>query len=324
MKKVVSIILCITLFLCSSTISFADNWTDGASPSSNIIQSVQIIDSSFLSNYDSSNIVIETTDLYSPIGNAVLSDIFYENTCVGYVISIDAIIYEFSEGPSPYRRYSSDDSLIFYYDYVNYGIENNELITYIDSTGNPFLSIDKKNKNVIHLTDMGYDRGILPGATINFQGSYNCIVAALANIMWYWGTNFNSNFIVNKTFDQIKAILTVMFNNNGGCSNNNVLSIANMYSTYCSTGVTFSGGAVWTNLPYTMITEINSGYPCMVGFAAGPGSYDPDIGHMTMCYGYTFTSQYQSYYIYLVDGHASNTVVKLWNSTFNDCTIRLH
>ena len=324
MKKVLSIVICITLFLCSSIIGFADNGTDEAFPTSDIIQSVQIIDSSFLSRYDSSNLVIETTNLLSPIGNAVLSDILYGNTYVGYVITIDSVIYEFSESPSPYQGYSLDNTHNLYYDYVNYGIENDEAITYIDSTGNPFLSIDKKTKTVIYLSDMCYDRGILPGATFNLQGSYNCIVAALANIMWYWGTNFNSNFIVNKTFDQIKAILTVMFNNNGGCSNNNVLSIANLYSTYCSTGVTFTGGAVWTNLPYTMIAEINSGYPCMVGFAAAPGSYSTTVGHMTMCYGYTFTSQYQSYYIYLVDGHASNTVVKLWNSTFNDCTIRLH
>lgn len=303
MKKILSCVLAIIFSLCCICNCFAQD---------DAVNKVQNIDNLFLTNVSVTS--VQETSLLSYLGDARLID-FYENSNpVGYAVIIDNQVVEFSEKASPYLLYSSDyDNKIFYYDYANYGeiVENSLICFSSDGELLPDVSVEGD----IALA------GVLPGVSPQLQESHNCVATALSNLIWYWGNHGKSSLISGRTFTNVKNDITTHFNNYGqGFSNNAVLAIANVYGRYVSPAVTFSGGAVWSNSSATMVADIDSGYPCLVGFKAAQGSYSTVVGHMTMCFGYYYSGS--NLYIVLADGHSSSSVTKIWAS-YNDCTIRV-
>ena len=165
-------------------------------------------------------------------------------------------------------------------------------------------------------------RAVLPGVSPQLQNSHNCVAAALSNLIWYWGNHGKSSLITGKTFETVKNNVTTQFNNYGaGFANNAVVAVANLYGKSVSPNVTFSGAAYWSNSSATMTADLDSGYPCLVGFKADPNSpYSNSVGHMTMCFGYYYN--YSVLYIVLADGWSNSSVTRRWDS-YNDCTIRV-
>lgn len=302
-KNFIRLLLCLIVVLNTTINTFANP---------TMLQQVQNIDSNFLINM--TNITEQETNLFSPLGDAKLFDFFQNNTPVAYAVVIDGVIVEFSEKESPYACYSnlqySEKTL--YYDYATYGeIVDNTCICF-DSNGEIISNNSSEGISTI---------GVLPGVNPQLQNSHNCVATALSNLIWYWGTHGRSSLIAGRTFENVKNDITTHFNNYGqGFANNVVVNIANVYGQYVSPAVSFSGGAVWSNSSATMISDIDSGYPCLVGFKAAPGSYSTSVGHMTMCFGYYYNGS--NLYIVLADGHSASSVTKIWAS-YNDCTIRV-
>lgn len=302
MKNIIGILLCLIFIINTTGSAFANPTT---------LQQVQTIDSNFLINR--TDITEQQTDLFSPLGDAKLIDFFQNNVPIAYAIIIDGVVVEFSEKESPYALYSNLQytERTWYYDYATYGeVVGNESIC--------FNSNGESNGEIEYgISTMG----VLPGVNPQLQNKHNCIVAALSNLIWYWGTHGRSSLIAGRTFENVKNDITTHFNNYGQhFSNNATIEIARIYGKYVSPAVSFSGGAVWSNSSATMIADIDSGYPCLVGFKAGPSSYSNVEGHMTMCFGYYYSGS--NLYIVLADGHVPSSVTKLWTS-YNDCTIRV-
>lgn len=108
-----------------------------------------------------------------------MTDFIEGDDYIGYAITIEGVVVEFSQQESPYHKFSDTyEDYIFYYDYANYGFMNNNMPICFDIDG------IIKDQNLLD-TDTGIStQAVLPGVTPQLQGSYNCIVAALANIMW--------------------------------------------------------------------------------------------------------------------------------------------
>lgn len=255
----------------------------------------------------------EKIDLVSPLGEAKLVNFKSNDEIIGYAIIVDDILVELSEGSSPYTDIAINPEVEeYYYDMANYGKitkkDSANIVVGDFSTSVPVPSLMKYPSD-----------SVLTGVSPQLQNNSNCIAAALSNVIWYWGSNFTVyNALINgKSFADLRTIIQNLFF--GTFANNSVLSVANTYAGNYSSG--FTGGANWSPTFSTVQAEIYSySSPCMVGFAAG-SSYSPDVGHMTMCYGYT-VNIYGNYLI-LADGHQSYPVLKLWTA-YNDCVIQLH
>lgn len=309
MRRIICAVLCFVMICPMNSIAYAGE----IEPEDAVITCVRNIDSSFLLTI--SEIKEDTEVLFSPLGYTELTDFIKDDDYIGYVITIDGVVVEFAQQESPYHKFSDKyEDYIFYYDYANYGFMNNDMPICFDIDGKI------KNQNLSD-TDMGIStQAVLPGVTPQLQGSSNCIVAALANIMWYWGNHGFPSLTSGKSFSGVKNSINSLFVNYGqGYSNNAVPTIAALYGSGVSPNVSFNASTVWTNSPATMVGEIDHGYPCMVGFAAG-SSYSQTVGHMTMCFGYYYSGTI--IYIVLADGHSDSSVTKIWSS-YNDCTIKL-
>jgi hypothetical protein len=263
------------------------------------------------------NITEEEVVLESPLGNTKLINYYVFDNAVGYAVLVDNCVVEFAEKPSPYYLFDYySNNTVYYYDFANYGIVSAGDVICFDSEGY-IIDFDSVAQNINDNVSL---MGTLPGVTPQLQGSYNCVATALSNIIWYWGNHGRSSLIAGRTFVNVKDDITTHFVNYGsGFANDVVINIANVYGSYVSPTVSFSGGAVWNNSSATLTNDIDSGYPCMLGFKAG-SSYSSTSGHMTMCFGYYYSGG--SLYVVLADGHSNSSVTKVW-STYNDCTIRV-
>ena len=264
---------------------------------------VRAIDQEFLQNYR--DLSESITDLVSPFGRTVAVNFSYNGIVMGYAIIIEDTIVEFAEGESPYNRMQyNEDTQCLYYDFISYKAINKEEVKRIS-----YIPLD----SIKIMADRGSSKK-LSGVSPQLQGSNNCIVAALGNVIWYWGGHGYSSFTSGKNFTQVKTALDALF---PSYANNYVVSVAHSYASNYSCG--FTGYANWSPSFAFVKTEINAGYPCMVGFAAG-SDYSPTYGHMTMCYGYLVNDS--GNYVRLADGHSTLMVTKLWTS-YNDCVIKL-
>lgn len=309
MRRIICVILSVVMMFQMNLVVYAGE----VEPENAVITCVRDIDSDFL--ITSSEIEEDTEVLFSPLGYTELTDFIEGDDYIGYAITIDGVVVEFAQQESPYHKFSDMyEEYIFYYDYANYGFMDNNMPICFDIDG------IIKDQNLLS-TDIS-TRAVLPGVTPQLQESYNCIAAALSNIMWYWGSHGYPSLISGKTFTGVKNSIQSLFVSYGqGFANNAVPQIANLYGSEVSPNVSFNASTVWTNSPATMVNEIDHGYPCMVGFAAGPPpSYSEIAGHMTMCFGYYYSGT--TLYIVLADGHSDSSVTKIWSS-YNDCTIKL-
>lgn len=234
---------------------------------------------------------------------------------VGYAIEVDGNIVEFASHPSPYYNCSNYNCFdVLYYDVSSYMIIRGNQHLYLSTDGTIICTED-----VSALSPNAAIYGVSP----QLQYSYNCIVAALANVFWYWGNNGYSALKKN-SFDQQKAALVPLFLNEDGeyeYANNNVPAVAYQYVSSCSSAISCNSSVYWSPSVATLIGEIDMGYPCLLGYAAG-SDYSPIYGHMTMCYGYYASTS--MVYVVLADGHSSSPVTRAWNGNYNDCIITIH
>ena len=263
-----------------------------------------------------------TIRLESPVGEIVLlTEFINASISYGYAITADEQIIEYACCPSPYYLFVEENDLsdnIYnsaYYDYANYGISNHK----IDSEG-----------MICEIKNNGFDNGIsvcnitIPGVTPKLQNSSNCIVTALANLMWYWGGN-NFSKLRPDSFKNLKSTLQELFLGYQGYTNNSVPYIAQQYVQSRSSSYRCNSSVYWkvkNDVLAKLRTEINAGYPCLLGYMAHANSpYSATSGHMTMCYGYYISDSIT--YVRLADGHSSSMVVRVWNATYNDCVIKV-
>lgn len=273
------------------------------------LSSVRRIDPHYLDNYE--NLNEELIPLVSPYGDTVLIN-FVDSSIRGYAIFSNDVLLEFSQGASPYETIecSSDES--YYYDFTSYSTVPFERVKGISYYSFDFQSGQKGDKSGV------LQSKILSGVTPKLQGNSNCIAAAIANTIWYWKTHGYPALTTGLSFNSVKSIIHNMFYD--VFTNNKALGIADSYAGTHG-GYSFLGGAKWNPSFSYVRNEIDSGNPCLVGFAPGAGSYSTVDGHMTMCFGYYIYGGTE-YYVVLADGHSSTQVTKRWSS-LNDCVIRL-
>ncbi|MCR4927276.1 MAG: hypothetical protein K5927_04780 [Lachnospiraceae bacterium] len=161
---------------------------------------------------------------------------------------------------------------------------------------------------------------IISGVSHNLQGASNCVATAAANVIWYHGTHGFSYMIGSNTWTSVRNIMNSAYQMAGGFANNNTgTAIDNFFSLAGTSPATIAVNVTWNTSSSYMRNEIDHSRPCMLGFVAGVNSYSQN--HMTMCYGYKGIN-YMLYSV-LADGHQSVPVYKLWDTAYNDCTIRI-
>ena len=277
------------------------------------LEKIREVDNSFLQNVKAPT--CNVFPIVAPWGAGELVCITEDEVSLGYAIFINGILNEFSLSPSPYTSIALSSDNMYYYDFANYS-------TISKAEADNLIRASKKHSQNIYRIPEGTRSYINTQKTLTnvypqLQGSSKCLVAALSNVMWYWGSHGYSALTSGMTFESVKTSINTLFN--GYYANSSVLSVASSYAT-SKCGHYFTGGANWSPTPETPCGEIYANYPCMVGFAPG-SSYSTEAGHMTMCFGYVFTDQYL--FLKLADGWSTSTVIKIW-SIYNDCVIALH
>ena len=236
----------------------------------------------------------------------------YDDNYIGYLIwdNYSNFIYEISRGIPVYMEYNDID-VDYIYDNGNYYIQENNNIYALDEYGNIINNVDSFGVST---------RGIIGGVDHQLQGSYYCIPTALANVLYYWSNNGYSALNYKSSFQAMQTDITALFY--GQQTNNNIVPrvVRNYVASY-SSQITANAYVHWVSSAEYVKAEIDAGRPCMVGFAAGEGSYSTIEGHMTMCFGYIQTSSYCM--LVLGDGHQTYDVYRVWNPAYNDCVISI-
>ena len=227
---------------------------------------------------------------------------------VGYAIySIDySSVVEYSMNIPPYEKFIKELNIGFdgdmYYIYESGG--------YAISNGTEFFAFDEFGS--LNTTHTGIAPcGILPNVSPQLQGSDNCIVAAISNMIWYEGNNRYPFLISGLSFANVKSRINTYMLNHGGYANSNISYAIEDYVNIRNSGYELSDVSQW-NPSLSLVKQIiDGGRPLLLGYAAG-SPYSSTVGHMTLCVGYSGS------YVYLADGHSSSIVSKIWNSSYND------
>ena len=278
-------------------VSFATNAYCAESELSGYVDLIKKVDENFFDGIlcDSCN----TTSLATPWGEGKLIDFIQKKNKVAYAIVVDGIVLEYAKTVSPYKDIMTKDGELYYYDFSNYStiaaknareIAPTSIIEHIIPT-DPSVKSSLYNGTYKYLT-----------YSPQLQNSHNCIVAALANIMWYWGQNGYSALTSGLTFNNVKNSIDPLFG--GHYANSSVKTVATSFAN-SRCGRYFTGGAKSNPTISTLCAELQANRPCMVGFMAGNPYYGASSGHMTMCFGYNYTPGTYCY-IVLADG---------WNSS---------
>lgn len=250
--------------------------------------------------------------------NAYELQMFYNDTeYIGYIIwdKVNNVICEISLNYPSYIIFMQTKDITnaeCYYDSGIYYVIYDGIISYLDEFGNVY--------NIVNPTET-VPFSVLPNVTPQLQQNDNCIVAALANVMYYWSNNGYTALNYMSSFEAIKQAISSLFNNS--YANNSVPSVAEGYVKSCCSSWSVVSNVIWQPSISDYTYEIDRGYPCMVGFAAAPGSYSESVGHMTMGCGYIMQNS-NTYLLALADGHSSSIVYKLWSSVYNDCIITVN
>ena len=306
-RKVLSCVVVIVLVFSVITVSASST----AASRDVLLGRIRTVDASFLAG----QVITESTliPIVSPYGETELVLFLSGETEVGYAILVDSLVVEFAESLSPFSSVVLDENESYYYDFATYSKINNMESVSSFSRKSFSEEITTESRGICY--NVGAVQ--LPNFSPQLQNSHNCIVAALANVMWYWGSNGYSSLVYGKTFEQVKDGLDWYFS--GVYANAIVPLVADAYAG-ANGNIDFFGYTDWSPTFGTVYDEINAGRPCMVGYAAG-SDYSATVGHMTMCYGYVFTMNLVAY-VRLADGHSSSMVTKIWSS-YNDCVITL-
>ncbi len=232
---------------------------------------------------------------------------------IGYTIwdSVNNALCEISKSYPSYVVYMQNNPEIedaaYVYSNGNYSIVTEDTIVYLDEFGNEY-DMSESNTSTY---------GLLPNVNPQLQGSNNCIVAAVANLFYYWSQHGYSQLNYRNSYAGMKSQIDSLFD--GYYANNSIPSVASRYVRECGLSNTVTSNVYWDPSISRVTNEIDAGRPCLVGFAAG-SSYSSTVGHMTMCCGYECYNGYQ-YIIAVVDGHNVDVVYKNWSYTYNDCVI---
>ena len=253
-----------------------------------------------------------TQDLVTPFGEGSL--MVFTNTRreeIGYMISVDSTILEFSEAPSPYKNVKpGEDERLYYQPGVHSKVDADAAAKILAAPQN---LEDQTEKATLPMTRAAY---LLSNITCNLRGNYDSVVAALSNVMWYWGDHGYSSLTSGMSFSDVEDDIDYLFS--GSYSGGNVLSVANTYAGMYTSSNYFTGGATWYPNYYDAYSEIDADYPCMVAFASGNSPYTWE--RMTMCFGYTYSTA--GNYVIVADGQTASAVYQLWTS-YNNCVIKL-
>lgn len=315
LEKIIVIVMFVVLFNNTSVPIIAND--NDAIENDFLVEFINLVSNSNEEFYDWKNgDIIFNSDLYlfdASEVSAGLYSIYIEGVYDGYLIAdIDKrIVYEFSHSSIPYSVVEDDlDSVeCLLYEMGNYGILYNGSKICFDESGNIYHAEN------IGISTLDY---IIPGVSPQLQNSNNCIVAALSNVIWFWGNNGYNGLISGLTFEQLKTKIDTKMLNAGGYTNRNVQGVYNAYVIEKS--YTPSCDVIWSPTVHDMVNEVANGRPCMLGFAAG-STYSESVGHMTMCYGYQYIAG-GTYYSIVADGHTTAKVYKVWNQ-YNDCVIKM-
>ncbi|MBQ4068558.1 MAG: C39 family peptidase [Lachnospiraceae bacterium] len=155
------------------------------------------------------------------------------------------------------------------------------------------------------------------------QNGWNCIVTALANVLWYWGNNDYGYLNLDITFGKMQREIRDLFReiNSDSFRNNDVPEVLYTYVKSKNRYYSSTSNVFWNPTISKVVNQIDNGKPCLVGFAAGENSYSEVEGHMTACFGYQNIGG--AYQIVLADGHSASLVYKTWTS-YNDCVITIN
>ena len=299
--KFISFIL--VLLVVVNMLTFVSSATDY---SQSLFTSICNMDSSFLENVNQTPNSSRTTELETIDGkDAELVEFFYESIPCGYTIVVEDEIVEYSNGVSPYYNYINDGYTSFSYNYYNYSINDDEHTIVFTFDG-----------SIVFDSTAVQERGTIPGVSPQLQNSGNCVACALSNIMWYWRSHGFP--LIHSSFVKVMANISPLFY--GNYANNSVPSVATTYLQNRSSTYHCNSTVYWSPSKSRVTTEIDAGFPCMLGYAAG-SPYSSTVGHMTMCYGYYYSGS--TLFVQLADGHSSSMVTRQWNSTYNDCVIKV-
>lgn len=304
MKKVISTVLSIFLFVNLFTVSvYADEKCSKEEiVATDFVENISLFDE--FSSWNESSVEY-AYDLYEEDLTTIANKLFYiinDNIYEGYLI-VDCQTYsvvEFSVGSSPYDNIEKNADTSYVYIY-----QNCISMCYF---GNNYYFVNSDGSLSFYRNEFN-TRTYYP----NLQGSYNCIVAAISNIIWHYGMNGYSSLISGMSFTDVKDEVDYIINYYGGYDNDNIPDTIEDY-VYSYSSYSVSSYNQWnptfSNVYYEVLNR-----PCLLGFAPGTGSYDPTVGHMTMCVG-TATISGQNY-VKVIDGHSTSIVYRLWGS-YND------
>lgn len=311
-KKIILLIICLEVLILPSKMVMADEISK--SPEDKIREFIVEFSedtTEFEEFLECDN--INKTSLYNLEGEScyTLFEFLNNNKYSGYLIwdNNSEIVLELSKGDSAYNSFNLkndeyDIDYIWIYQEGNYAVKTVASIVWFDESGDIYAT-----SNVGKAL-----RVVLPGVYPQLQKDKNCIVAAVANLLYYWSGHGYSALNYASSFEAIKSQVNALFN--GVYANN---SVPDVMKSYCgSVGYKVTSTVNWNPNINLMISEISNNRPCLLGFAAG-SPYSDIEGHMTMCCGYKYTAGV--YYSALADGHSSSIVYKVWSNTYNDCII---
>ena len=231
------------------------------------------------------------------------------NSVVGYFVfnSSNGQILEYSNGIDAFSKVSSELSIkpskFYYKGFINEVVCDDQTISF-DEFGN--FSVDGSLLDTYT---------VLPGVSPQLQGSRNCIVAAMGNLIYYWWQNKSLSLSSSvSSYSGICNALNSIMLSYGGYANAYIGKTITSFISKYATDASISYDYTWYPSFGTAKGEINSGRPCLVGFAAG-STYSDDVGHMTCCVGYDTIGG--TNYLKLADGHSAQVVNKAWTS-YND------
>lgn len=155
---------------------------------------------------------------------------------------------------------------------------------------------------------------------ITATSSVPCIPTAIGNLVGYWCTKGYS-FATSPSSAALRA-KNRFGQLEGGQANNNIPIVMSIFDYYQGIYAYYiSATNVWNPAYSSIVSEINAGRPCLLGFAAG-SIYSNEFGHMTVCSGYNNTS---GMLVRLSDGgHHPAGFTTAFTYTYNDFISRMN
>ncbi len=323
-KKTICFLVAMIIILCYFEIDSIADTSYVNNDILNFIDELSNIENERFGEWNEANI-IESYEMCSDVDDeiSVLYDVYQNEENIGYFIwyNNQNIVAEFSNGLSPYQKYINNNEInenkseiIYYYTYGNYAISIDGEKIWIDESGNEYEYISQ---------DSGISTyGVISGVTPKKQNGWNCIVTALANVLWYWGNNGYEYLNEDITFGNMQREIrdTFLSISDSGFRNNDVPEVLYTYIKSKNRNYSSTSDVFWSPTISKVINQIDNGKPCLVGFAVG-SVYSDTVGHMTACFGYQYIGG--AYQVVLADGHSTSLVYKTWTS-YNDCVITIN